>query len=55
MTMAHDDGVMGDGRYMNDPEIGPILQKVMSKMMGGMGGAGGMPGMGGMGGMPGMM
>ena len=38
-------------QYMNDPEVGPVLQKLMGKMMGG----GGMPGMpGGMGGMPGM-
>ena len=38
---------------MSDPEVGPVLQKIMSKMMGG-GGMGGMPGMGGMGGMPDM-
>merc|ERR1719274_274868 len=37
-------------QYMNDPEVGPVLQKVMGKFMGG----GGMPGMGGMGGMPDM-
>lgn len=37
---------------MADPEAGPVLQKMMSKLTGGMGGAGGMPG--GMGGMPGM-
>ena len=40
-------------QYMDDPEVGPVLQKLMGKMMGG----GGMPGMGpglGMGGMPGM-
>ena len=30
-------------QYMNDPDVGPVLQKVMGKMMGG----GGMPGMGG--------
>merc|ERR1712070_921461 len=35
---------------MADPEIGPFMQKLLSKM--GMGG--GMPGMGGMGGMGGM-
>ena len=33
-------------QYMDDPEVGPVLQKLMGKMMGG----GGMPGMGG--GMP---
>ncbi len=40
---------------MADPEVGPFLQKLMGKMMGGggMGGMGGMPGMGGMGGMGG--
>jgi suppressor of tumorigenicity protein 13 len=32
---------------MADPEVGPFLQKLMGKMMGG-GGMGGMPGMGGM-------
>ena len=44
---------------MEDPEVGPVLQKLMGKMMGGgmpgmpSGGMGGMPGgMGGMGGMP---
>jgi len=37
---------------MADPEVGPFLQKLMGKMMGG-GGMGGMPGMGGMGGMGG--
>ncbi|CAJ1004721.1 putative STI1 domain containing protein, partial [Leishmania naiffi] len=37
---------------MNDPKVGPVMQKIMAKMMGG----GGMPGgMGGMGGMPGGM
>lgn len=35
---------------MADPEVGPALNLMMKKMMGG----GGMPGMGGMGGMPGM-
>lgn len=39
---------------MADPEAGPVLKKMMSKLSGGMGGMGGMPGMGGMGGMPGM-
>ncbi|CAM39882.1 conserved hypothetical protein [Leishmania braziliensis MHOM/BR/75/M2904] len=35
---------------MNDPKVGPVMQKIMAKMMGG----GGMPGgMGGMGGFPG--
>ncbi|KAL3937682.1 MAG: hypothetical protein SGBAC_007252 [Bacillariaceae sp.] len=39
-------------KIMSDPEVGPILQKIMGKLGGGMGG--GMPGMGGMGGgMPG--
>jgi len=43
---------------MQDPEVGPFMQKLMAKlgpaMMGGMGGMPGMPGgMGGMGGMPG--
>jgi len=46
-------------QYMNDPEVGPVLQKLMGKMMGGggmPGGMGGMPGgMGGMAGMPGGM
>ena len=37
---------------MADPEVGPFLQKLMGKMMGG-GGMGGMPGMSGMGGMGG--
>ena len=42
---------------MGDPEVGPALNLMMKKMMGGggmpgMGGMGGMPGMGGMGGMP---
>jgi suppressor of tumorigenicity protein 13 len=37
-------------QYMNDPAIGPLMMKIMSKFMGG--GGGGMPG--GMGGMPGM-
>lgn len=37
---------------MGDPKMGPLIQKIMAKMMGG--GMGGMPGMGGMGGMPGM-
>jgi len=42
---------------MADPEVGPSLNLMMKKMMGGggmpgMGGMGGMPGMGGMGGMP---
>jgi hypothetical protein len=31
---------------MSDPEVGPVIQKLMSKM-GGAGGMGGMPGMGG--------
>jgi hypothetical protein len=31
---------------MSDPEVGPALQTIMSKFMGG--GMGGMPGMGGM-------
>eukprot|EP00986_Skeletonema_menzelii_P017171 scaffold17998_cov115-Skeletonema_menzelii.AAC.2 len=35
---------------MADPEVGPFLQKLMGKMMGGGGMGGGMPGMGGMGG-----
>jgi len=44
-------------QMMADPEVGPALQLMMKKMMGGggmpgMGGMGGMPGMGGMGGMP---
>ena len=30
-------------QYMDDPEVGPVLQKLMAKMMGG----GRMPGMGG--------
>mmetsp|Transcript_25695 Transcript_25695/g.46532 ORF Transcript_25695/g.46532 Transcript_25695/m.46532 type:complete len:337 (-) Transcript_25695:376-1386(-) len=40
---------------MSDPEVGPFMQKLMGKVMGGggMGGMGGMPGMGGMGGMDG--
>ena len=42
-------------QYMSDPEVGPVLQKLMGLfgggMPGGMGGMGGMPG--GMGGMPG--
>ena len=38
-------------QYMNDPDIGPLIQKMMGSMPGGMGGMGGMPGgMGGMGG-----
>jgi len=37
---------------MADPEVGPALNLMMKKMMGG--GGGGMPGMGGMGGMGGM-
>ena len=39
-------------QFMDDPEVGPVLQKLMGKMMGG-----GMPGMppGGMPGMPGGM
>ena len=41
-------------QFMDDPEVGPVLQKLMGKMMGG-GGMPGMPGMGGMGGMPGGM
>ncbi|KAL7469494.1 hypothetical protein ACHAXS_009754 [Conticribra weissflogii] len=41
---------------MADPEVGPFLQKLMGKVMGGgMAGMGGMPGMGGMGGMGGGM
>mmetsp|Transcript_34029 Transcript_34029/g.101616 ORF Transcript_34029/g.101616 Transcript_34029/m.101616 type:complete len:100 (+) Transcript_34029:3-302(+) len=41
-------------QYMNDPEVGPVLQKLMGKMMGGM--PGGMAeAMGGMGGMPSSM
>ena len=43
-------------QYMNDPEVGPVLQKMMGKMMGGgmpPGAMGGMPG--GMGGVPGGM
>lgn len=36
---------------MSDPEVGPVFQKLMSKIGGGM--PSGMPGMGGMGGMPG--
>lgn len=28
---------------MADPEVGPALQKIMSKMMGGLGSMGGMP------------
>ncbi|CUG89536.1 Hsc70-interacting protein, putative [Bodo saltans] len=41
-------------QMMGDPKMGPLIQKIMAKMMGGgMGGMGGMPGMGGMGGMPG--
>lgn len=40
-------------KYMSDPEVGPVLQKLMSKMGAGMPGMGaGMPGMPG--GMPGM-
>mmetsp|Transcript_16933 Transcript_16933/g.51368 ORF Transcript_16933/g.51368 Transcript_16933/m.51368 type:complete len:370 (-) Transcript_16933:348-1457(-) len=38
-------------KYMNDPEVGPVLQKMMGAAQG-MGGMPGMPGMGG--GMPGM-
>merc|ERR1719352_295018 len=40
---------------MADPEVGPVLQKLMGKFMGGGGMPGGMPGdmPGGMGGMPG--
>ncbi|CAJ1948585.1 unnamed protein product [Cylindrotheca closterium] len=37
-------------KIMSDPEVGPILQKIMGKLGGG---GGGMPGMGGMGGMGG--
>ena len=38
-------------QYMQDPDVGPVLQKMMGKFGGGMGGMPGMPGgMGGMGG-----
>merc|ERR1711935_914175 len=40
-------------KIMSDPEVGPVLQKILGKMGGGMpgmGGGGGMPGMGGGGG-----
>lgn len=39
---------------MADPDVGPVLQKLMGKFMGGggLGGMGGMPGMGGFGGAP---
>ena len=37
-------------QYMQDPDVGPVLQKMMGKFGGGMGGMPGMPG--GMGGMP---
>ena len=41
-------------QYMQDPDVGPVLQKMMGKFGGGMGGMPGMPGgMGGMGGMGG--
>jgi len=55
-VMAALQGAMGGNpgalqAAMGDPEVGPVLQKLMAKFGGGMGG---MPGMGGMGGMPGM-
>lgn len=31
-------------KLMSDPEVGPVLQKIMGKLGGGMGGMGGMPG-----------
>jgi suppressor of tumorigenicity protein 13 len=39
-------------QLMSDPDVGPVLQKLMAKFMGGGAAAGGMGGMGAMGGMP---
>ena len=47
--MAALQGLMGGdpsaiGKAMSDPEVGPVLQKLMAKMGPAMGGMGGMPG-----------
>ncbi|GIQ82705.1 hypothetical protein KIPB_003890, partial [Kipferlia bialata] len=57
MDAVTNEGPMAAMRFMQDPELAPLLQKLLPKLMsamGGMGGLAGMMGNMGMGGMGGM-